>query len=75
MTKIVIQNLMNRPAQSIGAAVPVSATGTVVSFTETTLPIVQWVAGFIAILSGVVGLAVGLYHLRQIWIKERAKKK
>lgn len=64
---------LNRPVPTIAASTGVSATGTVVSFAEHTLPVIQWSAGAMAFASGIIGVAVGAWHLKEIMRKERVR--
>ena len=65
-----IQAMLNRPIPSIGATSSVSVTGTFVSFAEVTLPLIQWSAALVAVISGLIGIAIGAYHVKNIIIKE-----
>lgn len=59
---------------TVATSTSVSVTGTAISFAEETLPMIQWSAAAVALLSGVVGILVGLWHLKVIWRKEYPKK-
>jgi hypothetical protein len=66
MTKM-IDSMLQRfgTAPTIGTATGTSLLGSYVSFAESTLPLVSWMAAFIGILSGIVGLAIGI----RVWVR------
>lgn len=67
---LLLEYTMNRPAPAIVSTTGVSAAGAVVSFAEDTLPVLQWFGAAIAVISGILGIMIALYHLKQIWNKE-----
>lgn len=67
-----IQHLSIRPMPTIGASTGVSISGAAVSL-GAAVQVVQLIAGLVAIVSGCIGIAVGLWHLKEIWKKARGK--
>lgn len=63
-----LQQLAQRPASPVAAG-GLSVSGAAVSLTAAT-QVVQLFAGVIAVVSGVIGIAIGLWHLKEIWKKE-----
>ena len=53
---------------AIAASVSIGSAGT--SFFVATLPVVQWLAGAVAIISGIIAILLGVTKLRQ-WRKLR----
>lgn len=70
-----IQVAQSRPLPTVGATSSVSIVGTIVSFAESTLPLIQWGAALVAFISGVIGVLVGAYHLKNIAKKEFAARR
>lgn len=65
-----IQTMMNRPLPSIGVTSSVSVTGAAVSFAENTFPLIQWAAAFVGLLSGLMGIAIAAWHIKNIIKKD-----
>jgi hypothetical protein len=61
---------MEHPVKDAAIAAVVSAGSAGTSFFVATLPVVQWLAAVVAVISGLVAIALGVTKLHQ-WLKSR----
>jgi tellurite resistance protein TehA-like permease len=59
-----LQHATYRPFPLIGASTGTAAGGLGVSFFSSTLPVLQWIGAALAIVSAIVGITVGVLHIR-----------
>lgn len=74
MSNLAHHILSARPLPIISTTSGASAGGAIISFSEATLPLVQWFAALAAIASGLLAIAVGAYHVKEIYKREQAER-